>query len=259
MAINNNFKISQQAYQTQMSKEVSGPVSDNKAQNLVKNANTGVTQQTTKKSEAKEMSHLSADAQKAMEMEALQQAEQEGMAQQATGQSGLQNQKGLRKKEEESFDGKDLGPGEHQEVKPGYVLVEGESPEDDYQIKEADANKLTRLDAKSNWKEKVLGDMPENVRKIAGPMVAAKTETVKDREKFSELKEGKSEFNEHVEGMKLQMVGTDRESLSVPTPSLTPAKQQPMMLEDEHSETIVKESAKQQLAAGGAPSEAFVA
>lgn len=259
MAINSNFKVSQQAYQTQLSKEVSGPVSDNKAQNLVKNANTGVTKQANKKSEAKEMSHLSEAAQKAMETEALQQAEQEGMAQQAEGQGGLQNQKGLRKKDEENFDGKDLGPGEHQEVKPGYVLVEGESPEDDYQIKEADANKLTRLDAKSNWKEKVLGDMPENVRNIAGPMVAAKTETVKDREKFSELKEGKPEFNETIEGMKLKMLGTDRESLSVPSPSLTPAKQQPMMVPDEQSEAIVKDAAQQQLAANGAPDEAFVA
>ncbi len=139
--------------------------------------------------------------------------------------------------------------------KPGFVFVEGEEGEK-YQIKEADANKVARMDGKS-FSEKLNSDMPDGTRRASEATLNNQIES-KGTEEVSKMKEGDSKFNTAIEGMDLEPAEDFMAAGSTPAPIKSPKDEKPMMVEDEHAENLAKEAAKQQLAAGGG-SEAFVA
>lgn len=159
---------------------------------------------------------------------------------------------------------KDIGGGEDENdlrgrdvdrPKPGFVFVEGEEGEK-YQIKEADANKVTRMDSKS-FSEKLNSDMPEGTRRAAEATLNNQIEA-NGTDKVSKMKEGDSKFSSAVEGMDLEPAEDFMAAGSTPAPIRSAKDEKPMMVEDEHAEQLAKEAAKQQLASGGG-TEAFVA
>ena len=229
-------------------------------QGLTKNVSLKDTKKTDKNEGVKRQDGI--DFRTLQKLDEAEQAEKNKDSQKAGAESNIDEaaQQNVKKKDIGRKDEDDLkvGKGETKEVKEGYVRVEGTDEDDGYEIKEADKNKLDRMDLDSQ-REKILGDMPSHVREASTKMVMNQID--KDGpEKVSNMKEGKPEFNEAVEGMELANTEDVQESGSIPAEIKSPESKdfKPLMLEDPHADETMKRAALEQAKNGGGQ-EAMIA
>ncbi len=265
MAISNNsFNVSQKNYSLQMQNQVKD-AGKNAAQTNVARGDTGVSkQQGDSNKGVKEKSLLSEAAQKALEQADLKKTQEQGGAQNAQKASGQKKAKEREKTKGGDGDIRGGGernyqPGDLSPTATGNFVVRGESEEEDFEITGVQAKRLGELDSPKHAKEKILGEMPEHVRKASENMVTEKTDTEKKRDKHADLKDGPKAFGDQVEGVILEPAESFKEAGTRPAALQSAKQEKPMQVEDTHSEDIVKNNAKEQLAKGGAPDEAFVA
>jgi hypothetical protein len=266
MSIRSNFNVSQQAHQLHLQKQVQNS-GQNAAAHNVAHGHTKVSKKQSESHEAEttEESTLSEAARQAIEDSELKKAEEDGGATNAQQASGKKKTKEHKSKDSKAQGGEVRGgeheylPGEMTPTSEGNFVVHGESEEEDFEITGAQASRLGTLDSPKHAREKVLGDMPEHVRKASENMIAEKTDTEQKRERHADLKDGSKEFADQVEGVILEPAESFRAAGKRPASLRGPKQEKPMVAEDPYSEELVRELAKEQLAQEGSPDEAFVA
>lgn len=156
-----------------------------------------------------------------------------------------------------------VGQGDLEKPKPGFVFVEG-ADDEQYQIKETEANQVARMDGKS-FSEKLNADMPEGTKRASEATLNNQIET-KGTDEVSKMKEGPKDFAVAVENMDLEPAEDAMAVGKIPMGIMTPngkasgtgnSAPPQLQFDDEHNEKLAGDAAKKQMMAGA--QEAFVA